>query len=205
MTAAVAAVGLTLGGTERADSAPWPRPRPRVARPRLRPPRLRPRKSVVLRPRPRPALPPVKVVRPVWYRTHDPRLVRVWPLIGYRYYAGGSDYTVVTTQPNQSSANPSANQRYRQMLELVELICQWRMLNESPAVQNRIPEEGSPGWQDAQTLLSEWKRYNSEFDRLSRLGLRELAAGRAIDELIEQARQQLDRLTKLVEKLPKSA
>jgi len=199
-----------------ARSAPPGRP---AARPRApKPPTALPKKpSQPLPPKAEPARPPAKPNRPgpgpaprppsaahrhparwAWYRPYEPKMVRVWPVIRYPYYAGGASYVAApwradtSDDPAVSQDDPQVAERYAQLQELVELVCQWRMLNESSVVHQRIaPTEA------AQTLR-QWAQLNASFDRTTRAAMTQLVLGKSAAEPLRQAREHLAQLETLI-------
>ena len=131
-------------------------------------------------------------------------MVRVWPAIRYPYYAGGTTY-VVTRPRDDTSAEfeasqdaPQAAQRYAQLQELVDLICQWRMLNESSVVHQRIRFTEAGEWDEAGETLAHWSELNSAFDQTTRAAMTRLASGKSAQQPLHQAREHLAQLETLI-------
>ncbi|HUW82931.1 MAG TPA: hypothetical protein VMZ31_09050 [Phycisphaerae bacterium] len=210
------AVGLICASwLDVARSAPPGRP---PARPRApKPPAALPSKpNRPPSPKVQPARPPVKPNRPdpgpahrppsaayrhlrwAWYRPYDPKMVRVWPVIRYPYYAGGASYVAAPWRADTSDElgasqdDPQAAERYAQLQELVDLVCQWRMLNESSAVHQRIPSTEAGG------TLQQWAQLNASFDQTTRAAMTRLASGKSAGEPLSQAREHLAQLETLI-------
>jgi len=149
-----------------------------------------------------------------WHPYYGARYPRwVWPYLGYKYYVGGTDYvivkepTVVTETAGQTvqtvtpgPTDVGSEQRYCQIQELVDLVHQWRTMNESAALHRRLPRENAP--QEVLTIISAIKERNQLFDRATRSAMRELAEGRSAQADLDAARKYLAELVELVESLP---
>jgi hypothetical protein len=125
-------------------------------------------------------------------------MVGVWPVIGYPYYAGGTSYVAAPWQadtsdePAVSQDDPQTAERYKQLQELVDLVCQWRMLNESSVAHQRIaPTETG-------LTLQQWAQLNASFDRTTRAAMTQLASGKSAAEPLRQAREHLAQLETLI-------
>jgi len=146
----------------------------------------------------------------------------IWPSLGYPYYVGGTDYVVVTPPAETSEQAPqalpvpgpgdtptdgtaetgSAVDRYEQIQELTDLVHEWRTMNESPSVHQRLPSSGES--QEARSLFAAIRQENQRFDQAARSAMRELARGQPAGSSLESAREHLARLIELVEALPES-
>lgn len=128
-------------------------------------------------------------------------MVRLWPVIGYPYYAGGTSYVASSWQADASEQvtpgqdDPQATERYTQLQELVDLVCQWRMLNESSAVHQRI------GPTETDQTLQQWAQLNASFDRATRTAMTLLASGKSAAKPLSQAREHLEQIETLVVEL----
>lgn len=181
-----------------------PRVRPgHDAGPNGPPPGLRPHK---------PAVPSILRKPHFWHPQYAPAYVnRVGPRIGYRYYLGGTDYVTVpvitsggqeTTE--ESTAPVAAGEqeesgtggRYVEMQELVDLIYQWRTLNESPRVLERFADASL-----TDSVAQQIKEINERFDQTTRDAMLALAAGRSAENEIRTAGMQLGKLMELTDSL----
>jgi hypothetical protein len=154
----------------------------------------------------------------------------VWRTIGYPYYVGGSDYVVVTppaetgnetyevvpvpvpaeaptdsTDPRSAGAEGGTEEnttegRYLEMQELADLIHEWRTMNESPLVHERI----ASGDELDENLLNRISRENQQFDLQTRAAMDDLARGSSAEPRLVAARQHLENLAELFESLPES-
>jgi hypothetical protein len=165
--------------------------------------------------------PPVHYVAGLhyWRPLNDPTpRIWVWGDIGYSYYVGGTPYvvsappavTVVSTtqtEPVESSSQESleggTGDRYTQMQELTELVHEWRTMNESPSMHERIPPPGASS--EARAIVASIKEENQRFDEAARTAMRNLAAGRSAASEVASARSHIERLIKLVDSLPEPA
>ncbi len=145
--------------------------------------------------------PPSAAHRPLlrgWYRPYGPKMVRVWPVIGYPYHAGGTSYVVSSWQADTSDElapgqdDPQAAERYAELQELVDLVCQWRMLNESSVVHQRVPPT------ETDQTLQQWAQLNASFDRATRAAMAQLASAQSAAEPLRQAREHLGQLETLI-------
>jgi len=169
-----------------------PPPKVRPARPPVKP--KQPGRGPAYRPPPAAR----RHVRRGWYRPYDPKMVRVWPVIGYPYYAGGTRYVASSRQADTSDEfapgqnDPQAAQRYAQLQELVDLVCRWRMLNESSVVHQHIlsTETGH--------TLEQWAQRNASFDRATRAAMARLASGQSATDSLRQAHNDLAQLETLL-------
>ena len=188
------------------------------ARPRApKPPAALPAKpNRPLPPKARPARPPGKPKQPGrgpayrpppaarrhlrrgWYRPYDPKMVRVWPVIGYPYYVGGTSYVISSAQADTSDEfapgrdDPQAAERYAQLQELVDLVCRWRMLNESSVVHQHIPST------ETSRTLEPWAQRNASFDRATRAAMAQLSSGQSAADSLRQAHEDLAQLETLL-------
>jgi hypothetical protein len=128
-------------------------------------------------------------------------MTRIWPAIGYPYYRGGTDYVFVPSSRASDGLTTATADRYEQILQLVDLVSQWRMLNESPAVQERLPDAELDNRDSAGDLIGKCKAANSRFDTTTREAMRNLAAGGSASELIDKAAKQLWELQHLLSEL----
>jgi len=138
----------------------------------------------------------------------------VYTSTGYPYYVGGTSYTVI--QPpvgvEVSDERPVVAQEqvevsegdvaYCQMLELTEMIHEWRTLNESPEFQERIPPDHVNPPPQIKRLVEKVKDLNSRFDQLSRQAIKDLVAGKDAERELEQAKSTLEDLIEAAEELP---
>ena len=131
-------------------------------------------------------------------------MVRVWRAIRYPYYAGGTTYVVTPPRDDTSAEfeasqdDPQAAQRYTQLQELVDLICQWRMLNESSVVHQRMPFTDAGEWDEAGETLAHWTQLNAAFDQTTRAAMARLAWGKSAEQPLRQAREHLAQLETLI-------
>jgi hypothetical protein len=148
-----------------------------------------------------------------WYPTYTPKVIHgVYGVTGYPYYVGGTSYTVIqapsgdtsgAAQPAPSeSATGELDSRYNQMLELTDMIFEWRTLNESPEFQERIPDRDAEVSDEVKQLVRKISRANRDFDRLSRQAMQKLAGGQDASREVDRARDVLDRLMAAAEDLP---
>lgn len=147
------------------------------------------------------------------YRLRTPK--KIWTDIGYRYYVGGTAYVtlppaarvvvpveaaqpVVTTEEDATEAETLDT--YVQIQELVELIHEWRTMNESPSLHQRLPAADASAAQ--RSVLGEINERNRAFDEQTRMAMRKLAGGASAELELESARGHLEKLIDLVESLP---
>jgi hypothetical protein len=133
----------------------------------------------------------------------------VWPVTGYPYYIGGTSYTVVSEPaqgaPVVSAAGDSTGNSdvsYSQLLEFVAMVHEWRTLNESPRVQERLPADPAAVPDSVAAVLAQVKKYNQEFDTVSRTGMQKISSGQTAEAELNRSRAALDSLIRSVEKLP---
>ncbi len=143
------------------------------------------------------------------YRVKTPPTI--WRDIGYRYYVGGTGYvavpTVVPVEAGEAPAPPAEGpaeeeelDTYVQIQELVELVHEWRTMNESPSVHQRLPSAGAPA--ELAEVIAEIRKQNHEFDKQTRAAMRKLAGGESAESELESARASLEKVMELVESLP---
>jgi len=126
----------------------------------------------------------------------------VYTNLGYGYYVGGTSYV---TQPTATTTvgtplTGAVGDRYKQIQELVDMVHEWRSMNESSEVHKRLPTSDVP--METATTLRSIRTENGQFDKVSREAMRELAAGRSAKTQIASAQAHLDTLTKLLTSLP---
>lgn len=191
------------------------------AKPPKNPARARPRGQR------RPGKPVLRGVRPFrrvrarryWHPGYKYRYnTWVWKTTGYRYYPEGDRYVVFERPPivlkeggdasteSAQAAAPDSNiaRRYAHIQELTELVHEWRTLNESPSMHDRMSQAKSLTYASTIPIMGNFKGINEEFDRVTRAAMYELAEGRPADAHVEKARHILNDLTKLAEALPTS-
>ncbi len=152
---------------------------------------------------------------PVYTTTVVPK--RTYTVLGYPYYVGGTNYTtvvevpaaeaqtVVTPAPEAQSSLSDESVRYSQVLELTEMVHEWRTMNESPEFQARVAAAEAAGSAESRQRISDIKAQNQRFDRWSREAMQTLVAGKDADGQVAQARKALERLTEIAEALPGAA
>jgi len=125
-------------------------------------------------------------------------MVRVWRAVGYPYHAGGTAYEVASGESETAAAfdrkqdDPQVAERYVQLQELVDLICRWRMLNESSVVHRRVASTEADG------TLQQWAQLNASFDQATRAAMVLLASGESAGEMLSQSRERLEQLETLI-------
>jgi len=134
----------------------------------------------------------------------------VWSTIGYPYYVGGTSYVIDgesgvsdesdSTASESSPGYPLADDGYIQMQELADLIHEWRTLNESPEVHERI--QSADETDTGKTTVASIRTCNKEFDKTARTAMLLLTQGKSAESQIEIARTTLAKLAGLVESLP---
>lgn len=156
------------------------------------------------------------------YHVHRPATPVVYTTLGYPYYVGGTSYVYVPSSSSGQSVSPpsetvivspgsesseafvsSADQvddPYIQILELVELSHEWRTMNESPSVHERITSAQAAG--EVSDVISSIRDYNLEFDKVTRDAMRKLSKGHSAALELASARDYLEELIELVDKLP---
>jgi len=209
-----------------------PPPKKPTAAPKAKPTSPRPpqRRSGV-RPPAKASPRPARYVRKPHY--WQPRFAvapptKTWTTIGYPFYVGGSSYVITppstvieapakqtllppegsTTPPPPEDSAASADdevydEMYAQILELTDLVHEWRTLNESPALHERLSllSESDSG---PRTLAS-IQRANQRFDEYARAAAYQLALGESADDELDDAARQLDKLSDLADALPLGA
>ncbi|MHC4445678.1 MAG: hypothetical protein ACYTF1_01105 [Planctomycetota bacterium] len=150
-----------------------------------------------------------------WHRFRiKGRPITTYRVIGYPYYIGGTSYTITAhfssedtgtsedaatvTSPTQSRAGDN----YAKLQELVEMIHEWRTINESPEVHQRVASANQS--QDNKNKVESIKNKNREFDKITRLAMLKISQGKEAQAQIEAARNQLNQLIELVESLPEN-
>jgi hypothetical protein len=105
-------------------------------------------------------------------------------------------------KPVTSPGLNQADEKYEQLQELVEMIHEWRTINESPDVHERVAAANeSP---DNKDKVESLKSKNQEFDKITRLAMLKITRGQSVEIQLEAARDQLDELTDLAESLPET-
>jgi len=145
-----------------------------------------------------------------WHAVYVPAKTQyVYSTVGYPYYVGGTSYTVVapgttgsTNGGETAKTETGASARYSQMLEVTEMIHEWRTLNESEQFQARLPAEGDDASPEVQRLVGKIKRLNQQFDEQSRNAMEKLTASRDADREIRRAADALKSLMEAAEALP---
>ena len=90
--------------------------------------------------------------------------------------------------------------RLEQIQELIILVYEWRTLNESPEIHNRLG--ASDKQQDVSIIVENIQAANGRFDNMTREAMGQLAEGKSALKEIEMSRAYLERLVELVESLP---
>jgi len=176
----VVVAGVALGtvlGLGSGLFAAAPRPLPKVRPPVVRPP-----------------LRPWRYARRVHFWHPYARLQpapRVWAALGYTYYAGGTDYVTAAGEETGVGA------RLGQIQSLVDMVHEWRMINESPDVHKRVTED-----EGLRAVLASIRAANQEFDQATRQAMAELVEARDAATQLATARAALERITEAVERLP---
>lgn len=152
-----------------------------------------------------------------------------WRRIGYPYYVGGTSYVIAPDaddtdsrsepQADASPATPppvvasvetesfdetddNAAETYAQIQELVEIVHEWRTLNESPTLHERLPSEADA---EHEAAISAIRRANERFDAATRQAMIQLAQGTSAEAELHAAQAGLEKLIELTEKLPAPA
>jgi len=191
-------VSLSLIFSAKPVQAQRPGPRP----PTYRPPHAPAHKPKV-KPKAKPHLPVTKpkVKAPFvkrhrywlpYYRVKTP--VYVWQDLGYTYYVGGTDYVL------PAETDSEAAKRLKQIQELTDLVHEWRTINESSEVHERLPGPDAPA--EARAVVANIRAENEEFDRVTRQAMLDLAEGRSAEIRLTSARSHLNKIIELVESLP---
>jgi len=156
------------------------------------------------------------------YAARRPVPATVYSTIGYPYYVGGTNYVFMPSGDSSQSVSPpsetpilppapetseippsstgEADDAYTQILELTELIHEWRTMNESPVVHERLSSAQTAG--EANDVISSIRDHNRQFDRVTREAMRELSRGRSAEAEMALAGEHLDKLIELVDALP---
>jgi len=156
------------------------------------------------------------------HRYWHPRYVakpatKTWGYIGYPYYVGGTSYvitpppvddssssdgsvTVVVPPGSAGETDADAADTYAQMQELVALVHEWRTLNESPTLHERLPS--ADALSEAHPTVAAIRVENQAFDAVTRVAMGKLARGVSAESELDSARGQLQKLTELAEALP---
>ncbi len=200
------------GGPKPGPRPKPPKPAPRAAGPKRPGPKPRP-----ARPTPRLPKAPRKLHRRAWRYWHPryvgPRIKPVWQHTGYKYYIGGTGYVVVP-QPGASetevaalSGEPSESdvqigERLVQLQQLTELIHEWRTLNESPAFHERVRTAEATASDETKATLNSIRHDNRDFDSTVRAAMQQLVKGESAEKHVDDARDALERLMDLADKLP---
>jgi len=144
------------------------------------------------------------------------RPITTYGVVGYPYYVGGTSYIVGVpsssgdslessedTAPTISPGQSQVGDEYAQLQELIELIHEWRTINESPEVHERVSAANESA--ENRGKIESIKKTNQEFDKITRLAMRKVTQGQSVDPQLEAAGKQLDELIELVESLPEAA
>lgn len=124
----------------------------------------------------------------------------VWSHLGYRYYVGGSSYVVAPTVDSDVEVSAEVSERMVQMQELVELIHEWRGLNESQEVHQRLPEATTD--EALAATIKSIQAENEAFDRVTREAMQRLSEGNSAEAELAAANGHMEKLAELVEALP---
>ncbi|MBN1488826.1 MAG: hypothetical protein JXA69_02825 [Phycisphaerae bacterium] len=155
--------------------------------------------------------------RRYWHPRYGKKpLPETWRTIGYPYYVGGTSYVVVepTVVPSVSAerveASPSdatgtsppaaVDDRLGELQDLIDLVHEWRTMNESAGLHKRI--QAAIEMKQAAETLASIKTENEAFDKATRAAMRGLAAGRSVADALQAANTHWEELTELVESLP---
>ncbi len=184
-------------------------PKPPSGAPKGKPPGPGPRLGTLGKAVPPPRVARWHVNRHYWHPVYRPVVTRnVWTTTGYPYYVGGTSYYLVdepTVTPGTSSTEPTdTDVAYSQLAELVDMVHEWRTLNESSTLQDRLPGERAKMPAALQDTIKQIKSDNQEFDRTTRTVMHRLSAGLRADTDLEKARTVLTRLIETADKLPTS-
>lgn len=136
-----------------------------------------------------------------WHRYHAAKPNKwMWNRLGYKYYAGGESYVVLPAVEAESEEADGNNERLEQMQELIELVHEWRVLNESQEVHERLA--GSDNDAALSGTVTNIRNENEKFDAATRKAMQLLVDGDSAQADLELARTHLKRLIELVEALP---
>lgn len=206
-----------LPAPERRGGGPAPKPAPKAGPPGPRADRpVGPKVAKPLPPGVRKPLPPGAYVRQphYWLPYYKPGYpARIGTAIGYPYYVGGTSYVVAaptgaageteSAQPPPTTESAGAtDERYQQLLELTDLIHDWRAMNESSTLHDRLPGDDAPD--GARRFVSRIRKANERFDAASRSALWALSNGQPAADKVQETRDAWKEIVALVDTLPES-
>ncbi len=125
---------------------------------------------------------------------------KLWLTLGYAYHPGGTPYG---HEPDRPAVSVNVNigghsdadhydhydhAIYTELQELTQLVYEWRMFNESPALHAHI------GHDDGLSAVVSIRAGNQEFDVAVRAAMRRLAAGQSARAHLAHARSHLGQL-----------
>jgi len=156
------------------------------------------------------------------FSVRRPSAPAVYTSLGYPYYVGGTNYVFAPSGDSGQSDTPSGetvilppssesseamvsvegpvDDPYVQMLELIDMTHEWRTMNESPAVHERLSSAQASG--EAGDVISSIHDDNLQFDQLTRDAMRKLSGGHSAAMELSSARDYLEELIELMDKLP---
>jgi hypothetical protein len=173
------------------------------------------------RPKPKPYRPRYRylVDQPQYwhpYYRHRPRWqVYAWEEVGYPYYPGGTHYIVLLSQasvpkeipevdtkvkPIRGLGKRQVDDRYVQMQEITDVVHEWRTLNESVELHERVRMAMDASLY--KSLVESIQKTNKQFDRATRNAMYKLSCGHKADDELAEASRQLSQLQQLAKKLP---
>lgn len=141
----------------------------------------------------------------------------VWHKLGYPYHIGGTNYVITPPsagtegRSDESTAtvlprsvfvdiDADAAETYAQIQELIELVHEWRTMNESPSLHERLGSwRESPG---SHPLLAAIREKNQAFDEATRAAMVKLARRESAASEVQSAREHLETLIEQVDSLP---
>ncbi len=158
---------------------------------------------------------PWRAKRKYWHSRYAPKRT-VYVATGYPYYVGGTTYTVsqppvtvhetlvATPDPEASVSGQADDGGYLELLELTDMVHEWRTLNESAEFQKRVAAADEDEGSGTTQLLAKIQRTNQAFDRASRLAMQKAAAGQDAEAELTKARDALEDLVELADQLPEA-
>jgi hypothetical protein len=150
-----------------------------------------------------------------YYRHRPQWQIYAWNVVGYPYYPGGTNYVVQptrrtipesvpqvdkTVRPIRGLSKRKVSDRYVQLQEITDIIHEWRTLNESVEVHERVRMAMETSVH--QPLVDSIKKTNKEFDQATRNAMYKLSSGRKADQELAEASRRLNQLQQMVKKLP---
>ena len=133
-----------------------------------------------------------------WHPLHNVESrPKLWLTLGYAYHPGGTPYVREPDRPavsvnvnigGHADADHYDHTIYTELQELTQLVYEWRMFNESPALHAHIGDDDGP-W-----AVVSIRAGNQEFDVAVRAAMRRLAAGHSARVHLAHARSHLEQL-----------